>query len=641
MKSLKVLLFGHPNVGKSVVFNELTGMYATVSNYPGTTVEIYKGRLTVDDLASTVIDAPGTYSLIPTNLAESVARRVIFDERPDIIVHIVDATSLCRHLYLTLELMILGIPIILAVNQVDRAEKMHIEVDKEALEKALGVPVVLMAAVEGRGVKELIDTIVKEVERGRKPFLKMPRDLEEALNKIEKALKGTLQKRYEGFSKAVAYYIMLKDREFRDLCTSLPKSLVDGLEESGIKMLRFITTMAEEIASSAVRKPPIKAPLAKGIDRYLVHPVLGVTVMSILTFAVIWGSLMMIHGIGHIIPCKIFYPFYDSFIRGVVETFVSGGLIHDLLVGESAGIFSSLGLLTTGVFFVFFMILPCLIVLYLMLGILEDSGLLPRLSVPYNRPLRRIGMSGECICPLIAGSGCSIVGIFLTRTLRSDKEKFIASIVQWFGIPCMAEQVMIWFVLGGGYGSIYVFILYLVLLMSIILVGFLLDRVLGGERVPLILELPVWRRPKMSNVVRKTFIRLKHFITSGVPLVLMGVLMVNLLYYTGWIHAIAGVLSPVISECFRLPSDVAVSLVVGVLRKDIAVGLLKAISVRLTALQMLTAITVLTLYFPCIGALMTTLSEFGVKRTAIMIIIMTFVTLLFGSLLGLASSILP
>jgi len=249
-------------------------------------------------------------------------------------------------------------------------------------------------------------------------------------------------------------------------------------------------------------------------------------------------------------------------------------------------------------------------------------------------------MCGEAILPIVAGTGCSIVGVFSTRLLKTSKSKLIASVVQWIGVPCMAEQVMIWLVLGS-YSPVYVLLLYIILLIVTITLGVFLNTIIEGEEEPLVVELPPWRKPLLENVLAKTLLRVKEFLLKGSPLVLAGVLLVNILYYTETISALAKLVSPIFSSIFNLPEDIVVALIVGILRKDVAVGVLRSVAPQLTPLQMLNAITITTLCFPCIGTLVVSLKEVGVKQTLLMIGLMIVVTVIAGGILGLASGIKP
>jgi len=632
---IKVVLFGHPNVGKSVIFSKLTKLTAIASNYPGTTVEIYEGKLEYRGHTIKIVDAPGTYSLIPRNEAESIARKILFNSPPPIVVHVVDATSLKRHLYLTLELLELPLPIVLAVNQVDRAEKLGIKINKEKLEKLLGIPVVLTVATKGKGLKELLETIINIAEKFNKKYFVRKTPTEKHLSKIEKYILPRLSSKNKVFSKAITYFTIFSDKEYSHLRKSIPLTI--DLEEIANKIIADRIKVVEDIYREAVQedKEFFKVNL---VDSLLVHPVKGLIITTSITLAIVWLTLAVIHEIAHRVPFMIYYSIYEKIVWEPLNEILPENIFKYILIGDNPGIYSSMGLLTTGIFFVFFMILPCLIVLYFVLGLLEDSGILPRLIVPFDCPLRRLGMCGEAILPIVAGTGCSIVGVFSTRILKTKKSKFIASVIQWIGVPCMAEQVMIWFVLGS-YGSAYVLLLYIILLLVTILVGFFLNTVIEGVEEPLVVELPPWRKPLLENVLAKTFLRVKEFLLRGTPLILAGILFVNILYYTGSINALAEFTSPIFSGLFNLPEDTVVAIIIGILRKDVAVGVLKSVAPQLSPLQMLTAITITTLCFPCIGTLVVSLKEVGVKQTLLMIGLMIIVAAITGGILGLVSSI--
>ena len=634
---IKVALVGHPNVGKSVIFNNLTGLNAIVSNYPGTTVEVYRGSIEWKGFTIEIVDTPGTYSTTPTTQAEEVTRRVILEEKPDVIVHVVDAASIRRHLYLTLELLEVGIPLVLVANQIDRAEALGINISRAELERLLGVPVVTCVAIRRRGMEALLDEIIEAYERGPPACPKYSRGLEECLRLVEAALRGRLPPELKRFSRFIATHVVLEDREFGDLASLVPGHLRAELPRYGRKLALERAAKTDDIYRRAVNVEKAERLRLSRIDYISVSPVFGIAVMAALTLIVTYGLLGLIHEVGHRIPSMLYYSFYEPFIRGLVERVAPQGLIRDLLIGEKAGIYGSLGLLTTGVFFVFFMILPTILVLYLILGVLEDLGFLPRVAISFHRPLRRIGLSGDATVPLVTGTGCSIVGILSTRILRSDKERLIASLLQVLGIPCMAQQVMIWCVLGR-YGLPYILALYILLLFVIVTTGFILDRVIPGESGVLLLELPPWRRPQLRNLVKKTYVRMMSFLRTGVPLVFLGILLANLAYYTGAIVAIAELFSPVVSGLLRLPSETCVALIVSTLRKDVAIGILGRY--ELTPLQTLTAVTVITLSFPCIGSFTILLSEFGAKQTLKVIAVMLITSLVIGSFLGLLSSML-
>ncbi|MCD6513650.1 MAG: ferrous iron transport protein B [Candidatus Odinarchaeota archaeon] len=633
---IKVALVGHPNVGKSVIFNDLTGLNAIVSNYPGTTVEVYRGSIKWKGFTIEIVDTPGTYSMTPSTQAEEVTRRVILEEMPDVIVHVIDAVSIKRHLYLTLELLEIGIPLILVVNQIDRAEALKINVSKEELESLLGIPVIMCVAVKRVGIEALLDSIIESHKCKPPAHPRYSKTLEKYLKLVEEALREKLPHKLKRFSRFIATQVILGDEEFKDLLSLIPEHLRAEIPNYGRQFILERVKKADDVYEKSVNTENAECIRLSRIDYISVKSVFGIIVMAALTLAVTWATLGLIHMVGHRIPSMFYENFYDPFIRNLIEELVPEGPVRYILIGEKPGTYSSLGLLTTGVFFVFFMILPALIVLFFVLGVLEDAGILPRLSVSFHKPLYRIGLSGDAVMPLVTGTGCSIVGVLSTRTLRNDKNRIIASFLQVLGIPCMAQQVMIWRVLGD-YGLIYILVLYLLLLSIILITGLILNMIVPGEDTILLLEIPPWRKPQLRNLLRKTYTRILSFLRNGVPLVFLGVLLANLIYYTGIVTMIAELLSPVMSGLFKLPSETCVALIISVLRKDVAVGILGGYS--LSPLQMLTAVTVVSLTFPCIGSFAILLSEFGIKRTLKMMFLMFIISLVVGSLLGILSSI--
>ena len=628
MREIKVVLFGHPNVGKSSIFTSITGLFVEMSNYPGTTVEIYRGHTRKGDTKFIVIDVPGAFSTVPSTTAEDIARKVILEEQPDIIVHIADATSIRRHLYLTIELLDLGIPLILVLNQIDRARELGIEVDREKLEKELSAPVILTSAITGEGIEELMEKIFEMIKAKKTTaYIRLSKGVESIIKDVQYSIEDHLNN-YRRFSRAIACWIILGDEKYQYLNRYIPEKIKNRFRETAkIVMLERIRYI-DKIYKMCVKSQQIEVKLRK-MEYVMMKPLYGTLFAVGITFLIIWGVLAIIHEIGHRIPSILYYKYYDPCIRAFINSIIENEVVRNILIGEKAGIYSSLGILTTGVFFVFFMILPTMFVIYIILGILEDIGFIPRVVASCHSCMRHLGMSGDAFIPIIAGSGCSIVGILSSRTLRSEKERILSSFILVFGVPCIAQQIMIWAILGR-YGILYVFMLYFVLIISISFAGLIVSRLIpGGDVEFLLIELPAWRKPKMDNVFKKTIARIKSFLFSGVPLVFLGILMLNIMYYTGIAFIIADFFGPIISRLFGLPSEIALALIIGILRKDVAVGILGGYS--LTSSQALIAVTLITLYFPCIGSLLIFLSEFRLKRTLLII----FLMLSFSTIIGL------
>lgn len=633
INSIKAALVGHPNVGKSTILNDLTGLTVEVSNYPGTTVEIFKAKIKKDDTNIIIIDTPGMFSIVPTSVAEDVARRIIIEGELDVIVHIVDATSLSRHLYLTLELMEFGIPLILVVNQMDRAKQDKITIEREQLEKILQLPVIFTVATKKTGVELIVEKLLEISQSTREVNPKiLSEDVENFLLEIEKNIINKLENN-KLFSRPIANCVVLKDDRYSTLSDALPDSLKENLDEMGKSLIMDRVKETDIIAKECTKISPMERKFLKKIDYIAIKPIYGILLTALILLVIIAGITGIVKGVGYRFSIMAYNNFYEPMVRNFVYTFIHDDFLRNILVGDTPEFLASLGLLTTGVYFVILMI-PMMFLLYLIIGFLEDVGIIPRLTISFDRTINKIGVSGEGVIPLVTGVGCSIVGVLSSRTLKTDKERFMVSVLQVFGIPCIAQNVMIWYVLGE-YGLLYVLLSYVIFFISLIIVGLILNKIIPGEKTYLLLELPAWRKPQSSNVIKKTVGRIKAFLLKSTPLILLGILIVNILYYTGLIGTIASFLSPIVCGLFKLPEEVAGSLIIGILRKDIAIGILGMHS--LSPMQALTAVVIITLYFPCIAAFLVILSEFKIKKALLMVAIMLPFTLIVGSLLGIIS----
>ncbi|MCM8801097.1 MAG: ferrous iron transporter B [Candidatus Omnitrophica bacterium] len=568
----KILLVGNPNVGKSVIFSRLTGVQVIVSNYPGTTIEISRGYLKIDEEKLEVVDLPGAYSLEPTSKAEEVAVTLLNQNKKEdiLILNIVDATNLERNLFLTLQLIEEGFSVIVCLNMCDDAFHHGIDIDVERLEKLLGVPVVSTCAVTGKGIKLLIERL-KEAKAVKRPRL-------------------SHQERWREIGKIVEAVQSLKHRHH---------TLREALEDASLKPLSGL----------------------------------------IIALIVVYLSFKFVRFLGEFIISRISEPIFFNFYQPVIEHLSmflgKKGFIHHLLIGEliqgRVDFKQSLGVLTTAPFIEFAMVLPYLISFYFILGILEDIGYLPRLAMLLDNILHRFGLHGYAIIPVLLGFGCNVPGILSTRILESKRERFIASVIISIGIPCVPLQAMI-FGLLGRFSGVYVGGVYLVLLCVVIVLGFILNRLLKGYSPELLLEIPPYRLPPIIMLLKKLFFRIKGFLIEAAPIVLLGVLIINLLLYFGLFEFITRLFSLIIKDLFGLPKEAVIALAIGFLRKDVAVGMLLPLS--LSAKQLFIATTLLALYFPCLATFMVLFKELGLKYLLKAILIMFLVSLIVGTLLN-------
>jgi ferrous iron transport protein B len=568
---VKILLMGNPNVGKSAVFNRLTGANVIVSNYAGTTVEFTKGIMRIAGKQVELIDVPGTYTLDPTNKAEQIAVEMLKGgKEEDVVINVVEATNLERSLNLTLQLIKQDVPIIVALNFWDETKHKGISIDVEKLENILKVPCVPICAVTGQGVKHLVERI----EEAKPSSLEYDEQEKwhEIGNIVEKV--QTITHRHHTLLER------LSDASVRPL-TGLPIAVM--VLFLTFKLIRFV---------------------GEGLIGYVCEPV----------FENLWSPLML----------KL-----SSFLG-------SAGFIHDLVIGHlvegQIDYGQSFGLLTTGLFVPLGAVLPYVFAFYLVLSFLEDFGYLPRLAIMVDTLMHRLGLHGLAIVPMLLGLGCNVPGVLATRVLETRRERFISATILAIGVPCAALQAMVVGLLGK-HGMAKVGIVYGTLFIVWLILGVLLNHTVKGKSPEIFVEIPPYRIPYFRGLSKKIWIRMKWFIREAVPFVLLGVLIVNILYTLGIIQFVGKFTAPVVTRLLGLPQEAVGALIVGFLRKDVAVGML--IPLGLTAKQLIIASVVLAMYFPCVATFATLVKELGIVDTLKSAGIMIISSLLVGGLLNL------
>ena len=544
----KIVLMGNPNVGKSVVFSRLTGANVIASNYPGTTVDFSKGKMRIGKRHFEIIDAPGTYSLEPSNKAEEVSLKML--KKADIVINVLDATNLERNLYLTLELLEQDIPVIIALNIWDEAKHLGIHIDEKKLEELLGVPVVPTVALTGEGIKTLVSR------------------LREA--KTNKEIKSTS-------------------------------------EEGRWIEIGFIIKKVEHIEH---RHHTIK----DRISDLTIRPITGIPIAA----GIIFFSFWIVRFIGENLIGYVFEPIFEDIYRPVVEQmsqWLGPGFIHNLLIGEygvEVDFVESMGMLTTGLFVPIGMVLPYIIAFYFMLSILEDTGYMPRLATLVDNVFHKLGMHGHGIVPLFLGLGCNVPGALSTRTLETRKQRFISATLLAIAVPCMAQMAMVFGILGP-YGVYYISLVFLTLGILYVIIGLIMNKLVKGESPEIFLEIPPYRRPSFKATLKKTWMRTRWFLKEAIPFLFAGVLVINILYSVGFLQWLGNILAPVMG-LFGLPGDASVAMVIGFLRKDLAVGML--IPLGMNPMQLVIAATMLTIYFPCVATFAVFIKELGIKDMA-------------------------
>jgi len=568
----KIYLIGNPNVGKSVVFSRLTDVQVISSNYPGTTVEFIKGYLNLEDEKIEVIDLPGTYSLEPSSSAEQVAVSLLqeYPKNEIAVINILDSTNLERNLLLTLQLIEEGYPTIACLNMCDDAVHRGVHIDIKKLEEILHIPVISTCAVTGVGIKLLIDRL-KEVAP------------------VSRA-KPSHEERWKEIGNIIEQIQHLEHRHH---------SLREILEDASVR--------------------PLQGFIMAGV--------------------VIYTSFKIVRFVGEFIINKITDPLFYGTIQPLLERLASNlqekGFLFHLLIGdlvnEKIDFKQSLGLLTTAPYIELGMVLPYIISFYIVLSFLEDIGYLPRFAIFLDNLLHRLGLHGYAIIPILLGFGCNVPGILSTRVLESKRERFIAATIISIGVPCVPLQAMIIGLLGA-FGGFYVGEVYLVLFFVILALGLILNRIMPGYSPELLLEIPPYRFPPLVLLGQKLYFRIKGFVIEAAPIVLIGVLVVNILLYFKLFDIITGITAPIIHGLFGLPKEAIVALIIGFLRKDVAVGMLAPLG--LSAKQLFIAATLLAMSFPCIATFIVLWKELGLKDLIKSTLIMITVSIIVGTALN-------
>ena len=539
--SVTMALIGNPNCGKTTLFNKLTGANQRVGNWPGVTIDKKTGRIHGHDID--VVDLPGIYSLSPYSPEEIVSRDFLLHETPDVVVNIVDATNIERNLFLTLQVLDLGIPTVIALNMMDQVEKLGDKVDVDRLSKSLGCPVVPISALKNKGIDELVAKVERAAASGHGPdAVEFDRDIEDVISSAVSSLGGRVPKERSRFS---AVTMVEKDErvcgEFPDTCEAI-SSEVEDLErrmddEMDSIMADARYNLISDIVGQSLKRAPRdkKGTLSDRVDRVVTSRIWGIPiflgVLSIVFLGIIgfsWGDFS-ITGIG-----TYFTDWLNGFIEdpiqsGVAEWCASIGVseaMTSLLVdGVIGGVGAVIGFL------------PQMLVLFLALCILEDIGYMSRIAFVMDRVFRHFGLSGKSLIPILVGTGCGVPGIMASRTIESERDRRITAMTVTF-IPCGAKLpviAMITSAIFGGNGLVAVFS-YVLGIVVILISGIILKkfRRLSGEATPFIMELPPYHIPSAVNVIKGTLDRGWAFVKKAGTIILLASIVIWVLSSYTW-----------------------------------------------------------------------------------------------------------
>jgi len=630
------VLVGNPNVGKSAIFGTLTGRYVTVSNYPGTTVELFYGNFTLKDKKFVVIDTPGVNSLIPMSEDEKITRDILLTEKPYTVVQVADSKNMKRTLMILLHLAEMEVPVVLDLNMEDEALDRGVLIDKKKLSEIIGVEVVGTVALRKKGIKKLKDAI----QRPKVPSLKVRYDnlIETYIQRIENLLpKAGISKR------AISVMILSGDESLRGwLKENLPQEVIDEIErlrdecqsQYNLPLAQVISTsklqLIEHIINKVLKKvEPSKGKITDILEMLTIHPVFGIFVLIFVIFLLY--ELVGVLGAGILVDFLegvIFEKYINPITKRIVELLIPSKFFYEMIVGEY-------GIVTMGLTYSIAIVLPITATFFIAFSILEDSGYLPRLAVLSNRAFNVIGLNGKAILPMILGLGCGTMAVMTTRVLESRRDRIIATFLLALAIPCSAQLGVILGMISSL--SPIATVIWIITIISVIVIsGYLAAKVVPGEKTEFLLEIPPLRIPKFSNLFIKTLGRVEWYLREAVPLFILGTFVLFLLKQLKLLNLIETVVSPLVHGILGLPTKTAGFFIMGFLRRDYgAAGLFSmAEKGELTSIQTLISLITITLFVPCLASFFMIIKERGIKVAIIVAIVVFFLAFFVGGIMN-------
>ncbi len=632
-----VILVGNPNVGKSVIFGALTGKYVTVSNYPGTTVEVTRGSATIEGHPWHVMDTPGTNNLLPMSEDEQATRDILLSERGYVALQVSDAKNLRRGLLLSFQLAEAGVPFVLALNMADEAASRGIAIDAEHLSRELGVDVVPTVAVQRQG----LGTLQARLAQARTSTLRLRYDpaIEAALAEIEPLMPGGAGIGPRGLAvMALAGDDSLRAHLARHL-TEPELARIDavrrGIAARYPESLRYVLARQRLAAVDRLHDAALTrggASVASGVARRLggwsTHPLWGIPVLAF----VLWLAYEFVGVLGagtlvDLMEHKVFGSWLVPWLERAVRWAIPWGGVERFLVGpagvpyaEHGGfLVGKYGLVSMGLAYGVAIVLPIVTTFFIAFSILEDSGYLPRLAVMVNKVFKRMGLNGKAVLPMVLGLGCDTMATMTARIMETRKERVIVTLLLALGVPCSAQMAVILAMTAGLSRAATLWFAGTIVLV-IFLVGWLAAKVLPGRGSDFVLELPPLRIPQASNIAVKTLARIEWYLREALPLFVVGTLILWGLDRFGGLAVLERAAAPVVVGLLGLPRDAAAAFILGFLRRDYAAaGLFQHFRPYMEArtmtwsmeVQVTVALVTITLFVPCIANFFMILKERG------------------------------
>jgi ferrous iron transport protein B len=535
----KIVLVGNPNVGKSSIFNLLSGKYEEVSNYPGTSVSVATAKIH----GITLTDTPGIYSLAGNSQLEEITRKYVAEA--DIIINVVSALTIDRDLILTNQLLKINCNPVLVVNQVDEAEKRGISIDCEKLSETLGVEVIKAIATKGIGKREILQAILNHRKKN---------------------------------------------------CSLLNNS-------SNIK---DVLDKCLSVKNTAPR-------LSQKIDTILLNPIFGwpIAIFVLYLLFKVLGTVISGYCVDYLIAAMD--KFYVPMISECISNLFGNNLLAKILGGE-------FGMLTITVKMIFGILLPLIAGFYIIMSLLEDSGYIPRMAALTSRFFNLLGLNGDAVIPVLLGFGCGAMGTISARILETDKEKIIVTAIIGIAVPCAAQQGIIISLLAS-INNVGIFFAYIAVMVVVAVIsGKILTFCLKGDISCFVMDIPPLRLPSFANCRRKTIRRVRDFLLESVPIFAASSVVISVLHEYGVLNWLQSGLAPIVENLLHLPKEFSDVFVMGIIRRDLASVEVFNMSQNLlkTGAQILTATVVISLFVPCINAILVIIKERGWKMALIL-----------------------
>ncbi len=636
-----IIFIGQPNCGKSTLFNAVAGYKADTSNFPGTTVEHSHSRVNATGRILNIIDLPGTYSLNPSDEAEKVALRHLFIERPNLIINVVDASILGRSLEMTLELIELEYPMIVALNMCDLAKKKGIEIDVKKLEKKLGIPVIPTVAPKGQGLKELMDKAIDcldACQRARR--LEWSRDVESAINKVEEVIPEEFpvvaNKRFTAIKaiemEKVSFNRML-DVISPELSQTVQRSRRELEEGHNVPSYEVIAAERHHLAmkifedSSRIRRGSRRSPLEK-IDDVIMHPFWG----YIILLAVFISFFFIVFKVASPLEEWLLGPIQN--LRSAAGNIFGDGFLFWIADGLLQGFGGGVAI-----------VLPYFIPLLFLMSFLEDIGYLSRVGFLMDTFMHKIGLHGKSVSPFILGFGCNVPAVVATRILESKRDRIVTALLIPF-IPCSARTTIILALVAFYLGPLWALGFYFVNLLLVGLIGRIISWFFQAPSPGLILEIPSLKLPSLKNIYHKTLFQLRSFVRFAWPILIAGSMVLGIMQFAGADRIVNLILSPLVEDLLGLPQELGVTLIFGFLRKELSlIMMLQALGVdyqnlmTVVSQQQLLIFTVFVSFFiPCLSTVAIIWREVGRKWALISMGLNTSVAVLLSLIIRLVMS---